>query len=58
MFCVMFGLCGGTCQNLLVVVIIDLLGLDNLSKALGLVMMVNSLCLTLTHPLLGQSLSV
>ena len=57
-FCVLFGLCGGTCQNLLLVVIIDLLGLDNLGKALGLVMMVNSICLSLAHPLLGQSLSV
>ena len=57
-FCVLFGLCGGTCQNLLLVVIIDLLGLDNLGKALGLVMMVNSICLSIAHPLLGQSLSV
>ncbi|KAK7486276.1 hypothetical protein BaRGS_00022446 [Batillaria attramentaria] len=53
MYAVIYGLCAGTCQNLLVVVIIDLLGLERLGKAMGLVLVVNATCAALTHPIIG-----
>nr|KAG5699082.1 hypothetical protein BaRGS_017765 [Batillaria attramentaria] len=54
MYAVIYGLCAGTCQNLLVVVIIDLLGLERLGKAMGLVLVVNATCAALTHPIIGM----
>ena len=55
MFAVFYGLFGGACQNLMVVVIIDLLGLAQLGKAMGLVLLVNAVFMSFTHPIIGRS---
>ncbi|XP_070200090.1 monocarboxylate transporter 12-like isoform X2 [Littorina saxatilis] len=53
MFAVIYGLFGGACQNLFAVVIIDLLGLANLGKVMGLVLLLNSVSASLMHPVIG-----
>ena len=55
MFAVIYGLFGGACQNLLAVVIIDLLGLPQLGKAMGLVLLVNAGFVSVCHPIVGRN---
>ena len=55
MFAVFYGLFGGACQNLMAVVIIDLLGLAQLGKAMGLVLLGNAVFVSFTHPIIGRT---
>ena len=48
------GVVGSTCQTLLAVVVIDMLGLQRLPKVLGLVLLVQAVWASLNHPWIGR----
>ena len=54
MFCALFGITSGAYVGLTSVVLVDLLGLDNLTSAFGLLLLFQGIASVMGPPLIGK----